>query len=286
MNHIRSFKEYKDIRINEELIGNLFKGLKNKISLEFSKMFGSADKANKIIEEYKKELSKLHSSKLLTLKAYGEYLKIDNKDKSKENQLLKNIDEASKKFDEQIKLVKQKFDIKFNEIVEEEKNKKIQNYINLKKIEMQQEFLAKEVKSLLTDSTDEKELDPKAKEIIDRIKNDIKKSQELQESQKRTLELEEEKEIGFDIDKAKEMARNGDVYQWEGSPLKNYKFENGDRIKFFSNTNKKETKAIVIEDLGDKIKIKTENHNEIEINKLSIISSDNYERKSKNKKSK
>ena len=51
---------------------------------------------------------------------------------------MKNIETADKIYDQQIELIKKKFDIKFQEIVDDEKNPKIQNYITLKKIEMQQ----------------------------------------------------------------------------------------------------------------------------------------------------
>jgi hypothetical protein len=284
--HIKDFKDYKNSKINEEFIGGLFKGLKNKISLGFSKMFGSANKADKLIEEYKKEISKVHTTKMVTLKAYSEYIKADQKDKDKENQLLKNINEASKKFDEQIKLIKQKFDIKFKEIVDEEENKKIQNYINLKKIEMQQEFLAQEIKSMMVDSEmNEDDIDPKARQIIKDLRDKSKAVQRMQKEQKQILELEEQKELGFDLNKAKELSSQGKTYLWEGSPMKKYKFEIDDRIKFFSTSNRGETRAIVLEDLGEKIKIKTENGNEVEINKMSVISSDNYDRKNSKSKS-
>jgi len=282
MKHIKGFDNYH--KIDEEFIGGLFKGLKDKLSLSFSKMFGSASKADELIDEYKDQISKTQSTKLAALKAYGEYIKIGKKDEDKEKQLVKNIKLASKKFDEQIELIKKKFDIKFNEVVENEKNKKIQNYINLKKIEMQQELLAREVKSMLTDfDLDQKSLEdnPEAQEILKAINSKSKVARSLQEKQKRDLEMEEQKELGFDTKKAKEMADNGKTYLWEASPMKNHTFEEGDRIKFFSTTNRKETRAIVIKDLKEKIKVKTENGNEVEINKKSVMSSDNRDKKSK-----
>lgn len=285
MKHIKNFNKYRQ-SVNEEFIGGLLNGLKNKISLKFSKMFGSASKADKLIEEYKKELSIAHTTKLAALSAYGEYIKVDQKDKNKEKQLLKNINDASKKFDEQIELIKKKFDIKFNEVIENEKNKKIQNYINLKKIEMQQEFLAKEVKSMLTDlDLDQKDIEnnPRAKELIKSINDKTKNAKKIQEDQKKALELEEQKEDGFDMEKAKRMAEEGKTYLWEASPMRKYTFEKSDRIKFFSTSNKSETRAIVIDDLGERIKVKTENGNEVEINKKSVISSDMYNN-SKSKK--
>jgi len=287
MRYVKTFNDHKQ-SINEEFIGSILNGLKNKISLKFSKMFGSASQADKLIDAYKKELTIAHTTKLAALSAYGEYIKIDQKDKNKEKQLLKNINDASKKFDEQIELIKKKFDIKFNDIVENEKNKKIQNYINLKKIEMQQEFLAKEVRSMLTDlDLNEKDIEnnPMAKELIKSINDKTKNAKKIQEDQRKALELEEQKEGGFDVEKAKKMAEGGKTYLWEASPMRKYIFQKNDRIKFFSTSNKSETKAMVIDDLGERIRIKTENGNEVEINKKSVISSDMYDN-SKSKKDK
>ncbi len=278
----------KYLKTNEEFIGGLIKGLGDKISVNFSKMFGSASKADKLMDQYKKEISSAHASKLATLKAYGEYIKIDQKDEDKENQLFKNIDAASQKFDEQIKLIKQKFDIKFSDIVDNEKNKKIQNYINLKKIEMQQELLSQEVKLMLTDSgMDEKDIqDPRAKELLKEINDKLKTSKRMKENQRIVLETEEQKELGFDIKKAKELSVQGKTYLWNGSPFSKYKFKDGDRIEFFSTSNKSETSAIIISDLGDKIRVKTENGNKVEINKKSVISSDNYEKENQKEENK
>jgi hypothetical protein len=101
----------------------------------------------------------------------------------------------------------------------------------------------------------------------------------------KTMELEEQKEGGFDVEKAKKMAEGGKTYLWEASPMRKYIFQKNDRIKFFSTSNKSETKAMVIDDLGERIRIKTENGNEVEINKKSVISSDMYDN-SKSKKDK
>jgi len=79
------------------------------------------------------------------------------------------------------------------------------------------------------------------------------------------------------------MGEKGDVYLWNDSKLKDYKFEKGDKINYFSSKMKKSNEADVIEDLGERIKIRTKNSEdkeiEIEINRLTIISSENFDKK-------
>ena len=142
---IKDFKTFKNYRVHEELLGGLFKGIKNKLSIGFSKMFGSAKEADKIMDMYKTEILNVGLKKKEAMKAYAQYIKDvkdgGEKDDNKLKELQKNLDLADKNYDKQIELIKQKFDLKFKEVIEDEKNPKIQNYITLKKIEMQQELL-------------------------------------------------------------------------------------------------------------------------------------------------
>jgi len=284
MKYVKSFESFKNSKketINEEFIGGLFKGLKNKMSLGFSKMFGSSAKVDKLMEEYKKEINSAQEKKKLSLKALGDYFKAlkdgGEKDQNKIKELKSNIDKADKNYQEQVKLIKQKFDIKFNEVVKEEKNDKIKNFIQLKKIEMQQELLQNEIKSILGDDLKPEDIDdPEFKEILKDIQKKTEASSKLAEEQKKALEMREEKKLGFDLEKAKKMADNDETYLWEDSPMKDYEFSKGDNIEFFSKSNKEATKATVEEDLGERIKVKTKKGSDIEINRLSIISSKNF----------
>lgn len=287
MKYIKTFESYRNKKevLNEEFIGKLFQGIKNKLSLGFSKMFGTAGEADKVMEEYKKEVLQAQSKKKEALKAFGNYFKSvkegGEKDSTKIAELKKNLETATKNFDEQVKLIKQKFDIKFNEVVEEEKNKKIKNYIQLKKIEMQQELLAEENKALLADGglKPEEIEDEDFKNMLNDINKKMEDSQKMQADQKAELEKKEEKVLDFDLKKAEEMAEKKETYLWEESPMKDYKFEKDDKIEFFSTTNKEATKATVIEDLGERIKAKTESGSEVEINKKVVISSENFKKK-------
>jgi hypothetical protein len=284
MKYVKSFESFKNSKketINEEFIGGLFKSLKNKMSLGFSKMFGSSAKVDKLMEEYKKEINSAQEKKKLSLKALGDYFKAlkdgGEKDQNKIKELKSNIDKADKNYQEQVKLIKQKFDIKFNEVVKEEKNDKIKNFIQLKKIEMQQELLQNEIKSILGDDLKPEDIDdPEFKEILKDIQKKTEASSKLAEEQKKALEMREEKKLGFDLEKAKKMADNDETYLWEDSPMKDYEFSKGDNIEFFSKSNKEATKATVEEDLGERIKVKTKKGSDIEINRLSIISSKNF----------
>jgi hypothetical protein len=217
MKYIKTFESYRS-SVNEEFLGGLFKGLKNKMSLGFSKMFGAAGKADKILDEYKTEILNVQNSKIESLKAYGEYMKtvIDTgeKDEKKLEELKKNIEKADTNFQKQVELIKQKYDIKIKEIVDEEDNKKIQNYINLKKIELQQELLANETKTLLTDTglTEEQLKDDP---IISGINSKITATKEKMEEEKKELEKKEEQKDTGEV--SQDIIEEGELYIYENS---------------------------------------------------------------------
>lgn len=283
MRYIKSYNEY--------FIGSLFKGLKNKLSLKYSKMFGKVAEADKLMEEYKVEIQNAQRQKIMALRALGEYF---NKEKSGvevyEEDLKKiksDIEITTKNFNEQVKIIKQKFDIRFEEVIKDEKNPKIKNYIVLKKLEMQQELLSQELNTLLTESglKEEDITDPDFKKIIDTIKNKSSQSDKKVEEQNKLLSQRESEEGAFDLQKAMEQAdkvKNGEVpYLWEDSPFLEYTFKQGDKITFFSNSNKEETQAEVIEDLTNRVKVKTANSDGITISKGSIMTSERYNEENK-----
>ena len=92
MKYVRTFESHRSQKntVNEEFVGKLFQGLKNKLSLGFSKMFGNAKKADKLMEEYKGEVLQDQTKKRESLKAFGEYFKSvkdgGEKDKTKINE--------------------------------------------------------------------------------------------------------------------------------------------------------------------------------------------------------
>lgn len=300
MKYVKTFESFKDKKtkaINEEFIGGLFKNLKNKISLAFSKDFGNAKKADSTIEEYKKEILSVQSKKKIALEAYGQYVKSvkdgGEKDENQLKTLMGNIETADKNYDQQIELIKKKFDIKFKEIVDEEKNPKIQNYINLKKIEMQQDLLNSETNSLLSDAglkEEDVKDDPNFQKLLKEIQDKATSAQKLAEQQKKELESKEEKETGFDMEAAKKAADKDEVYIWKESPLMQHTFEKGEKVKYFSKTNYVANKggytgtdATVVEIQGakgdkERIVVKTAT-GQPEINKGSVISSDSYNKK-------
>jgi hypothetical protein len=295
MKYIRTYESFKNSntqKLNEEFVGNLFKGLKNKLSLGFSKMFGSASAVEKIIEEYKKEIISKQEQKKLALTALGVYFKTvkdgGEKDAEKIKELKNNIDVADKNYQEQVKLIKQKFDLKFNEAVKEEKNEKIKNFITLKKIEMQQELLQSEMTAILGDDLKPEDIeDEEFKKILQEIQNKTEESQKLAEEQKKSLEAKEEKTLSFDLEKAKQMAEKDETYLWEESPFKEYTFKKDDKIKFFSKSNKDETGATVLEDSSEeRIKVKTEAGSDVEVNRGTVISSENFDKEKAEEKEK
>ncbi len=300
MKYVKSFDSFKQVKnepVNEEFIKGLFKNLKNKISLSFSKDFGNAKKADEAIEAYKKEIVAAQTKKKVALKAYGQYIKNvkagGEKDENQIKTLMKNIESADKIYDQQIELIKKKFDIKFQEIVDNEKNPKIQNYITLKKIEMQQELLNSETNSLLSDvglKEEDVKDDPNFQKMLKEIQDKAANAQKMADAQTKELQSKEEKETGFDIEEAKKMADKDEIYIWKESPLLAHTFEKGEKVKYFSKTNYQANKAgytgtdaTVVEIQGKKgekerIVVKTAT-GQPEINKGAIISSESYDKK-------
>ena len=258
MKWIKTFESHRNSeKVNEEFIGKLFQGLKNKLSLGFSKMFGNAAAADKVIEEYKKEILQAQAKKKEALKAFGDYFKSiqdgGEKDQNKINELKKNLESSTKNYDEQVKLIKQKFDIKFKDVVDDEDNKKIQNYIQLKKIEMQQELLAEENKSLLADGGLKLEdiKDPEFKKMIEEINKKMQDSQKMVEEQKNILEKKDEGGESFNFEEAK---KNPLDYKWENSKYaKDYKFVAGEEIMAWMNKSDNENLSTFKKD-GDEYK--------------------------------
>lgn len=242
MKYVRTFESFKNSKkelINEEFIGGLFKNLKNKLSLGFSKMFGSASKVEKLMEEYKKEVMTAWTKKKDALLAVGKFQKAikDGGEENKEEytKLMQNLKTVGDNYQKQKDLIKKKFDIKFEEIIKEEKNEKIKNFINLKKIEMEQDLLQQESNAILGDAG-LKEEDIKGnkelEEIMKGITDKVKQSQEAQQQQ--TDALKAEGSVGestFDFEAAKKDPEN---YEWKDSKYtKDYKFEPDEELKYW-----------------------------------------------------
>lgn len=294
MKWVKDFENFKkndkqsNKNINESFLGALFKGLKN-LSKSLAGKFDNSGKIDKIIDEYKSEILSKMEEKLKAIKEYGEYIKstkTDNKeiDNKEIKRLEKNKQDTEKSFDQQLNVIKQKYNKKLREELKNSDDKKLRNYVNLKKLELQQEILQKETEALLP--TGLKEEDLKGTEL----ENKLKQTKEDLEKAKKGAEKEEEiikeddldsEEGGFDV----EAALSDENYNWENSPYLDYEFEEDDKIKYFSKSNEGETNAIVISDLGDKLKVKTiDGDNEIEINKKAIIASENYKNQQEEEK--
>lgn len=283
MKYIKGYNNY----VNESLLGNLIKGIKNKFSLSVSKMFGSAVEIAKLMDSYKKERMTKMIEKKAAINKYTDYIKSlksgEEKDQDKINQLVEDIKKATLNFDKQSDLIRKKFNIKFDEIIDEEKNKKVRNYVNLKKIEMEQELLNNEISLLLTDSgltEEDRKNNPELNNLLNQIEIKLKKAEEMEQKEIANLKAKEETSENkgevinkFDLNKAKELASKTpqEKYLWKDSPYLNTKFENGDKINYFSMSNRDSTSARVVQDLGQELNIRTESGNQIKIKKSAVI---------------
>ena len=245
MKYLKEYNQFvkdNEESVNEEILGlgKLFKGLKTKMSLGFSKMFGSAAEVAKLMDAYKKEIILAGSKKKVALSAYATYIAgVKNggdQNPAEAKKLEANIKAATANYDKQLELIKQKFDIKFNEIIKEEDNEKIKNYITLKKIEMQQELLEEETKILLTDAgltEEDVKSNPAFMAMLKTINDKADGAKKLAEEQKITLATKDA-EKGFDFEKAK----SDKTYIWAESLFSKgiYKFATDEEITYWSNT--------------------------------------------------
>lgn len=277
MRYIRTFESFK---VNEEFIGNLFKKLKNKLSISLSKKFGTASDVDKLMEKYKEEVFTAWNKKKTILETIGKLQKsiydsgddVRGEDVKELEKTVKKLESVDELFKTEKSLIRKKFDIKFEEIIEEEKNKKVVNYINLKKIEMEQEILQNEYKVLLSDSgLTEKDIkkNNSLDQIIKKIDDRIKKSKEL--SDKEVSKIEEEDVNTFDFDAAK---KNPENYNWTDSKFIDHKFEEGDEITYWKKDGTKEqgedyqgTKAYVMPNDKQKNGDDTLKNNELRVSK-------------------
>ena len=248
MKYIRTYESFKSSnhdKLNEGILGKLFGKLKNKLSIGLNKQCGSAKKVDKLIEEYKAEIMKAEIEKNGILKAYAGYLKSvkdgGEKDESKEKEIQSTYNKAESNCVKQLEIIKQKFDIRFNELMEDEENKKIINFVTLKKLEMQQELLKNELSVALTDTgLEEGDIkdDPFFKKLTGSINKKMEGNVKTQKEQTDGLNKEgtdgegdEESEGStFDFEKAKSDPKN---YEWKDSKFtKDYKFEQGEELKY------------------------------------------------------
>lgn len=253
MKYLKEYNQFikdKEESVNEELfgLGKLFKGLKNKLSLGFSKMFGSAADVAKLMDAYKKEIILAGAKKKAALSAYATYIaSVKNggdKNDAEAKKMEANIKTATANYDKQLELIKQKFDIKFGEIVKEEENEKIKNYITLKKIEMQQELLEQENKVLLTDAgltEEDVKGNPVFMAMLKNINDKAVGAQKMADDQKKALESKDIADAGFDFEKAK--ADKNYLFADSEFAKGGYKFATDEQITFWSNTDFEKDKA-------------------------------------------
>jgi hypothetical protein len=250
MKHIRTFESFrnknKENKINEELLGGLFKSLKNKMSLGFSKMFGSAKEADKLFEQYKSEILAAMNQKFDMTKQFLKFVKdtinSGEVDETKKNDFISKLQQAKKLFEEKKDIIKKKFDLRIGEVVKNEKNPKIKNYIELKKLELAEAMISEEINLIST------EMKPEDLKKVEELDKDLSAALGIQEKEAMAKKIEDQKNTvstelsksqenkegstGFDFEKAKADKD----YNWTESKFSKgeYKFETGEEIKYWS----------------------------------------------------
>lgn len=239
MKWIKTFESHRSGKVNEEFVGKLLGKLMNKakqnISMAYSKNFGNASQADKIINEYQQKVEEAQNQKFVSLKALAEYKKQvkagGEVDKDKEKELETNYLKQDEVYKKKLEKLKQIYDAKLQDVVEDEENKKIKNYIKIKKLEMEEQLLTKELELIQKEvgMTDEQIKDDEMfKGLMDNLMKRSESNTKSQQQEKEILDSDsgegDKNEFNF------EEAKNNKEYQ---GPLKDEKFGVGDEIKIY-----------------------------------------------------
>jgi len=171
--------------------------------------------------------------------AYVDHLKGDKKEDKKEEEKLKAMmQKTSKLYERQKEVSKEKFNLKIKEVISNEKNPKIEYYINLKKLELEQEMISSEMEEISngTGLTEEELSDKYLTEFVSdmKIRKEEADKRAKQEKEKISSKNKEEGEVEkFNFEEAIKKKDN-DSYRWEDSKYtkSDYKFEEGDELKY------------------------------------------------------
>ena len=273
MKYIKTFESHRNFRkkdkINEELlsIGKLFKNLKNKLSLGFSKMFGTASKVDELIEEYRKEVMGFYTKKnelykqIVDMKIASRERGINNNEKMK--QAIDNLTQISKNVEQQKDVAKKKFDLKVKDATKDEKNPAITNYINLKKLEMQSDILA-EQSEILSKLSEEDLQSEFFKSLNEQLQSQARKVQEGQAKESEAIKNSENVSSEEENNKAEDDNNEEATYK------------QGDQITYKKDD--KELTGEVVEITDDKVKIKNSEGVDEEIDKSDVVGKVEYEK--------
>lgn len=228
MEYINDFNNFKESKINEEFIGKLIKKAKDSLSIGFSKMFGSAKKVNKLIDEYTNEVMEIWTEKRDSLKKLNGLIKSDEEKGKEIEEEINRLKEIDENYKEQKKLLKQKFDIKFKDIEKNEKKDSIKNYIILRKIELQQSILKQELDVLVGEANEKDIENDYIKNAISNIKKEVSDFEEKKEKEEKKLkEAQESDKKKFNMDEAME---NPSDYINDNSEFLEYSFSEGEKM--------------------------------------------------------
>jgi len=241
MKYLRSYKNHRNSnsnKINEGILGNLFKGVKSKFALQLSKTLGgSAKKVENLLTKYKQNLTTLLDEKNKKLLAIVELERAKREGSDIEDELNKAVkanEESDKIYTEKKNLLKQKFDLEFQKIIKEEDNEDIKHFIQVKKIELGEEMLSYEMNYIDQKMGISKE-DIESSEMLTNIING--KKEQMKKLQGMMSQIEKE---GLGKKKSDDQQPR--------------EFKVGEEIEYFmkDDTEKKEPKKAEVVEIGKK----------------------------------
>lgn len=228
MRYLKSQRQFKS-QVNEGIFSKLFKKFKSKLDIKLSKSLGgTAKQIDKLFDQYKIDFEKIMLDKNDKLKAVIELgLALESGEDVKEelDKAKKANQESDKIYDKKKKLLKDKFDVKFEDIIGKEDNEDIKTYIKLKKIEMQEELLDKELNYINNDMG----IDSDKINSSDMLKNLIKSKKEKMDNLQKAKKKIDEEGLG-------KSKKDGEK-----------EYQTDEEIVYISKTDKKEVNAKIMD---------------------------------------
>jgi hypothetical protein len=133
-----------------KMLKDIFKNAKDNLSLKISKQIGGAADVDKAIEEYQKKIDPLIQQQLDADKKLIEAQK--GAQATGDDEAIKNVkaevDKIKENTEKQKQAAKKTFNLKINDVISKSDDKNIKSYANLKRAEMAEEILARQLGQL------------------------------------------------------------------------------------------------------------------------------------------
>lgn len=218
--------KFKNIKPVNEFFGGIIKQLlknaKENLSIKVSKKIGGAAEADKAIEKYKAKVEPLIDKELEAEKKLIEYemgMKETGGDEKELDKVRKEVEKEKDNIQKMKGAAKKVFNTNISNILSKEDDKNIKGYINLKRAELAEELLAKQLGQLKEMGAENLKGDDKFEQWVDGLEQKAAKSGELAKKMFKKLSdklKSSEKPVEYKVgDKVKYIKKDGEENEGE-----------------------------------------------------------------------